>query len=509
MATTTPSRAAAGADTLNGGSDSDTYLFAAGDVVSGESIADTGASGTDTISVSGTNDFTLATMSGIEALKFTAGATTTFNSNQLPTNLAVTGSAGTNNIIVNMSAAGTFTIAGWSFASWTAGIDTVTINGTSGADTITGGSGAETITGGGGADIINGGDGADTITGGLGADTIIIAAASDFASGETINGTVEQGTIDTLRLDDAATYTLTGVTNIDSLVLSDNNNGFNVTVADAMVATANFNQDATGGDLGISSDTLMGNGVTINASGLTGVNRIVVDGTNLNGNDTITGGAGADTISAGSGGDTITGGGGADTLNGGSGGDTYLFAAGDVVSGESIADTGASGTDTISVSGSNDFTVATVSGIEALTFTAAATTTFNSNQLPTNSGGYRLCGNQQHHCQYEVAGRHFHDCGLVVCVLDGRHRHDHHQWHEQRRHDYRQRQGTRSSAAWALTSSTAGVARTLLPAVPGRTRSSFPRSAISLPARRSTEQPSKARPTRCGSTMRPPTPSPV
>ena len=89
--------------------------------------------------MSGTNDFTLATMSGIEELTFTAGATTTFNSNQLPTNLAVTGSAGTNNIIVNMSAAGTFTIAGWSFASWTAGTDTVTINGTNGADTITGG----------------------------------------------------------------------------------------------------------------------------------------------------------------------------------------------------------------------------------------------------------------------------------------------------------------------------------------------------------------------------------
>ena len=168
----------------------------------------------------------------------------------------------------------------------------------------------ETITGGGGADIITGGGGADTITGGLGADTIIISAVGDFAAGETINGTAEQGTIDTLRLDDAATYSsLAGVTNIDSLVLSQNAN-FDVTVANPMVSTADFNQDATGGDLGISSDTAMTSDVTIDASSLTGLNRIVVDGTNFGGDDTITGGAGADTISAGGGDDdTITGGG--------------------------------------------------------------------------------------------------------------------------------------------------------------------------------------------------------
>ena len=49
----------------------------------------------------------------------------------------------------------------------------------------------------------------------------------------------------------------------------------------------------------INSTIAMTNGVTINASGLTGTNHIVVDGTNLGGADSITGGAGADTIDGG------------------------------------------------------------------------------------------------------------------------------------------------------------------------------------------------------------------
>ena len=379
-----------GADTLSGGNGGDTYLFAAGDVVFGESITDTGASGTDTISVSGTNDFTAATVSGIEALTFTAAATTTFNSNQLPANLAVTGSSGTNNIIINMSAAGTFSIAGWSFTSWTAGIDTITINGASGADTITGSARADIINSGAAADIINGGDGADIISGGAGSDTIIIAAANDFDSGETINGAAEQGTIDTLRLDDADGYTLTGVTNIDALVLSDDANGFDVTVANAMVSTADFNQDGTGGDLRISSDTVMTDDVTIDASGLTGgINRILVDGTNLGGDDTITGGAGADTIAGGGGDDTLAGGGGNDVITSGVGNDELVGGDDDdtfVLAGNlSSADTinGGAGTDTLTFTDTGAATtdLNDVANVEIITLGAATTSVITVNAL--------------------------------------------------------------------------------------------------------------------------------
>jgi Ca2+-binding RTX toxin-like protein len=93
----------------------------------------------------------------------------------------------------------------------------------------------------------------------------------------------------------------------------------------------------------------MTNAVTINGSGLTGANGIVVVGTNLGGADTITGGAGNDTIDGGAGNDTITGGAGADTLIGGLGADTINGGAGnDTITGGAGADilTGGLGADT-------------------------------------------------------------------------------------------------------------------------------------------------------------------
>ena len=183
-------------------------------------------------------------------------------------------------------------------------------------DTLTGDAGVNVISAGAGDDTITGGAGADILTGGLGADTFVIGAVADLAAGETINGTAEAGTIDTLRLDAAGTYnlsTFTTITNIDAIALNANAAGFNLTLADSQVSTADANGDGTQNDLQISASVAMTNAVTISASGLTGANHIVVIGTNLGGADTITGGAGADTIDGGAGNDTIVGGAGADT----------------------------------------------------------------------------------------------------------------------------------------------------------------------------------------------------
>ena len=97
--------------------------------------------------------------------------------------------------------------------------------------------------------------------------------------------------------------------------------GFNLTVGNSQVSTADANNDGTPGDLEINAALALTNGVTINASGLTGSNRIVVVGTNLGGSDNITGGAGNDTIDGGAQNDTITGGAGNDTITGGAGAD--------------------------------------------------------------------------------------------------------------------------------------------------------------------------------------------
>ena len=90
----------------------------------------------------------------------------------------------------------------------------------------------------------------------------------------------------------------TTITNIDAIAFNVNAAGFNLTVVDSQVSTADANGDGTQNDLRISAALAMTNGVTINAAGLTGTNRIFVVGTNLVGADIITGGAGADTIDA-------------------------------------------------------------------------------------------------------------------------------------------------------------------------------------------------------------------
>jgi Ca2+-binding RTX toxin-like protein len=226
-----------------------------------------------------------------------------------------------------------------------------TFGGTSEEDVIVGLGGSDNLSGGAGADIITGGAGADNLTGGLGADTFVIGAVADLAAGETINGTAEAGTIDTLRLNAAGTYNLSGfttITNIDAVALNANAAGFNLTLANSQVSTADANGDGIQDDIQISASLAMSNGVTINAAGLTGTNHITVIGTNLGGADTITGGAGTDSIDGGAGNDIITGGTGNDIIMGGAGNDTITGGAGnDTITGGAGADilTGGLGAD--------------------------------------------------------------------------------------------------------------------------------------------------------------------
>ena len=91
-----------------------------------------------------------------------------------------------------MAATGSFSLAGWTFNTWASGTDTITVNGTGGADTITGSTVNDTLNGAGGAHFITGGTGADTMSGGSASDTFFFAAGD---AALTIGGSAMAGTV--------------------------------------------------------------------------------------------------------------------------------------------------------------------------------------------------------------------------------------------------------------------------------------------------------------------------
>ena len=105
----------------------------------------------------------------------------------------------------------------------------------------------------------------------------MIGAVADL-SGDSISGTFER-TRDTLRLNAAGTYSLAStVSNIDEVTFGVNAAGFSLTVTDAQASTADADIDVKrrvgSADRGLG--VLTGNAVMIDASALTGGNRIAV-----------------------------------------------------------------------------------------------------------------------------------------------------------------------------------------------------------------------------------------
>ncbi|MGL4973909.1 MAG: calcium-binding protein, partial [Bosea sp. (in: a-proteobacteria)] len=257
----------------------------------------------DQIEVAATTNYTGQSLANKNGIAFTAAATATFAADQFGAGLilnsvAITGEANANTITVNMTAAGMFTAAGWTFSSWTAGSDLVVINGSTGDDEIVGtnqsnsingdlgndnlvgGAGADTLNGGGGNDTLNGGGGADYLIGGMGDDLYLLNDASAIIIDQAGEG------LDTVN----ATVSAILYFELENAVL---------------LGTGNIG--VLGNDSG---NTITGN------SGNNGIST-------LGGNDTVMAGAGDD---------TLDGGAGADALSGGTGIDTYFVDnVGDVV----------------------------------------------------------------------------------------------------------------------------------------------------------------------------------
>src|SRR5262245_44361678 len=126
-------------------------------VISGSTGVSVNLSGAGTGASTGFHNYEGLTFNNTSGTSMATLSSAQFGSTLISNSLTVTGAAGTQAVVVNIPAAGSFDASGWTFTSWTAGTDTITINGSSGTDTVTGSSQNDTLNGNGGADTLNGG----------------------------------------------------------------------------------------------------------------------------------------------------------------------------------------------------------------------------------------------------------------------------------------------------------------------------------------------------------------
>jgi Ca2+-binding RTX toxin-like protein len=293
--------AAAGASTLpivamdnsyTGGAGADT--FRVGNVGGGLTSADTlaGGTGTDTLFVTGGTAAAptvvdMTAVSAIENITTVGTGAVTINAFHASTSLAATAT-----LTVN-AASQTNSLLGLSLNASNSGTaGKLVVTGGAGADTILGGAGADTINGGAGNDTITAGAGNDSLTGGDGDDDFVYAsetAFSDDTGTTTTMDTVAGGAgNDILQFTTAASTisaaqlaNVTGVEIIDLAVTASS-----VTLTDAVV-------DANGGD--VQQVRALG-AATVTASALTAPNSIAVRVQGTTGTVSVTGGAGADSV---------------------------------------------------------------------------------------------------------------------------------------------------------------------------------------------------------------------
>ncbi len=342
---------------LIGGTGVDTFVYtsaALADATTNASII--GASGNDVLSLSGSTpvvDANLSTFSGLSTLDLNA----------------YTGSI---TLGAYATAMGLATINATSNAS----AITIDASSMSSAVTINAGSGLDTLKGGSGADVFNITAAKASIVGNGGSDTLNINAAitqnaSLIASIETINVNADTsltGNMSTSTLSIASGKTLSmntalitgdtmSIVNNGTVVLNatDGQTLSGITLTGSGILKVNSDNDSSVVDL--SGMNVSGYSGAITISGGDGIDKIV--GTSK-----------ADTIEGGEGDDVITGGSGTDRMDGGDGSDTYVFTSSADIASDIISDTGSSGTDIlwVNVSGDQNISTLSVSGIEGLKF---------------------------------------------------------------------------------------------------------------------------------------------
>jgi Ca2+-binding RTX toxin-like protein len=347
------------------------------------------------VTQSGTTDFRGgAAETNIDQIVFQTpgpgGATAIFEPAQfgpglISNSVTITGDAFADAIVVSFAAAATFSAAGWQFANWTNGVDTITFQGSSGDDRITGSAQSDSVAAGDGDDDLSGGGGADTLDGGDGVDLASYfdktAAVVVTLNGST-NATVTVGGVaeDTLRnieqvyggsagdtlTGDGVANTLRGGGGADTL-----DGGGGTDTADyrdktaAIVVTLNGSTNATVTVGGVAEDTI----------------RNIENVSGGSGNDTLKGDGAANLLDGNGGNDTLYGGGGIDTLRGGTGDDTYVMRS----SPDAIVEFAGQGADR--VISSESFVLNSAQEIENLFLTGSADIDGTGNGLNNGLGG--------------------------------------------------------------------------------------------------------------------------
>jgi Ca2+-binding RTX toxin-like protein len=317
----------------------------------------TGGSGNDTIDGAGGAD-TLAAGAGNDTVSYYG------------TEVSVDGGTGTNTLIlkaattVNLGSADqtsgdSVNVTNFQNVDASAVSSSMSITGSSAANTITAGSGDDTVDGGGGADVINAGGGNDTVAyrgtetsidGGAGSDTLVLSAgASVTAVNFTVSSGVDQTTGDSTSIMNfenvnasvlSTAVTVTGSSSANTITTGSGNDtvdgggGADVIAAGGGNDSVSYYGNETSIDGGTGTNTLvMRTTATVNlgnadqTSGDTPnvTNFQNIDASALSTAASLTGSSSANTITGGSGADTIDGSGGADIIAAGSGNDTVTY----------------------------------------------------------------------------------------------------------------------------------------------------------------------------------------
>jgi len=362
---TTSAQSIAGNDTMEGGADSDTFVYT--DTFGHDQVTG-GETGTD--------------FDRIDLGAVTVGVTVTYTSNE-----AGTITAGADRIDFAQIEQVILTDQADAFdaSTDTLGIGAVagggddTLIGGDGGDTLAGGDGDDYIAGGAGDDLLTTGEGQDTLLGGAGNDTLMNSDGDDSLDGGAGDDSiVATGGEDTLR-GGTGDDTMAGGDDADTFIIEDGFGNDVITGGEGTTDPGDEDFDRidlsalsgpvtvtyTGDEAGTitdGTDTITfseieqiiltdqadavdarADSVGVNIEGRGGHDTItggdgddVIDGGDADdsieggaGNDTIMGGASRDTIMGGAGHDTLGGGDADDILTGGDGNDTFVFEAGD------------------------------------------------------------------------------------------------------------------------------------------------------------------------------------